>query len=121
MKKVLIIEDDEFLRGLIQKKLVSEGFEAISAADGEDGVKKAKENKPDLILLDLMLPNMDGYEVLGKVKNDSSISSTPVIILSNLAQPEDIQKGVKLGAADYVIKAQSTPEEIVEKVKTILK
>ncbi len=121
MKNILIIEDDEFLRGLIKKKLDSEGFEVVSAADGEEGVKKAKDAKPDLVLLDLILPNMDGYEVLSKIRDDKSISSTPVIILSNLGQQEDIEKATKLGASDYIIKAQSTPEEIVEKVKTTLK
>lgn len=120
-KNVLIIEDDEFLRGLINKKLTAEGFAMISAIDGEEGIKKAKEEKPDLILLDLVLPNVDGFEVLAKIKDDPVSSSIPVIILSNLSQKEDIDKGVKLGAVDYIIKAQFTPEEIVDKVKAILK
>ncbi len=121
MKNILIIEDDEFLRGLINKKLLAEGFNVISAVDGEEGIKKAKEQKPDLILLDLVLPNIDGFEVLEKVKADPDVSAVPVIILSNLSQKEDISKGIKLGAVDYIIKAQFTPEEIVEKVKNILK
>ena len=120
MKNILIIEDDEFLRGLINKKLLAEGFNVISAVDGEEGIKKAKEQKPDLILLDLVLPNIDGFEVLEKVKTDPDVSAVPVIILSNLSQKEDISKGIKLGAVDYIIKAQFTPEEIVEKVKNIL-
>ena len=120
-KNVLIIEDDEFLRGLINKKLTAEGFNMISAIDGEEGIKKAKEEKPDLILLDLVLPNVDGFEVLSKIKEDPVSSSIPVIILSNLSRKEDIDKGVKLGAVDYIIKAQFTPEEIVDKVKAILK
>jgi len=120
-KNILIVEDDEFLRGLINKKLASEGFGVISAIDGEDGIKKAKEDKPDLVLLDLVLPNIDGFEVLSKIREDASISKTPVIILSNLGQKEDIDKGMKFGATDYIIKAQFTPEEIVERVKNILK
>lgn len=120
-KNVLIIEDDEFLRGLINKKLTAEGFTMISAIDGEEGIKKAKEEKPDLILLDLVLPNVDGFEVLSKIKADPVSSLIPVIILSNLSQKEDIDKGAKLGAVDYIIKAQFTPEEIVDKVKAILK
>ena len=120
-KNVLIIEDDEFLRGLINKKLTAEGFNMISAIDGEEGIKKAKEEKPDLILLDLVLPNVDGFEVLSKIKEDPVSSSIPVTILSNLSRKEDIDKGVKLGAVDYIIKAQFTPEEIVDKVKAILK
>jgi len=121
MKNILIIEDDEFLRGLIGKKLSSEGYGIISSVDGEDGVKKAKEEKPDLILLDLVLPSIDGFEVLSKLKADPLASKIPVIILSNLSQRSDIDKGVKLGASDYIIKAQFTPEEIVEKVKAIIK
>jgi len=120
-KNILIVEDDEFLRGLINKKLASEGFSVMSAIDGEDGIKKAKEDKPDLVLLDLVLPNIDGFEVLSKIREDASISKTPVIILSNLGQKEDIDKGMKLGATDYIIKAQFTPEEIVERVKNVLK
>ena len=121
MKNILIIEDDEFLRSLIKKKLVSEGFDVTSAVDGEDGIKKTEEKKPDLILLDLILPGIDGFGVLTKLKENQSTSSIPIIILSNLSQKEDIDKGMKLGATDYIIKAQSTPEEIAEKVKAILK
>lgn len=121
MKNILIIEDDEFLRGLINKKLAAEYFNMLSAIDGEEGLKRAKEEKPDLILLDLVLPKIDGFEILSKLKEDPNTSSIPVIILSNLSQKEDIDKGIKLGAADYIIKAQFTPEEIVEKVKNILK
>lgn len=120
-KNILIIEDDEFLRGLINKKLATEGFNMISAIDGEDGIKKASEEKPDLILLDLVLPKTDGFEVLQKLKEDRVTSLIPIIILSNLSQKEDIDKGIKLGAVDYIIKAQFTPEEIVDKVKNILK
>lgn len=120
MKNILIIEDDEFLRGLISKKFVSESFNIISAIDGTDGIKKAQEEKPNLILLDLVLPNIDGFEVLTKLKGDSATSSIPIVILSNLGQKEDIDKGMKLGATDYIIKAQFTPEEIVEKIKAIL-
>ena len=93
----------------------------ISAIDGEEGIKKVLAEKPDLVLLDLILPNEDGFEVLSKIKADPKVSQIPIIILSNLSQKEDIDKGMKLGAADYIIKAQFTPEEIVEKVKNILK
>jgi DNA-binding response OmpR family regulator len=120
-KKILIIEDDEFLRQLISKKISSEGFEVSSAIDGTDGIEKVKNEMPDLILLDLLLPTTDGYEVLSKIKADKATSSIPVIILSNLGQQDEINKGMKLGAIDFLVKAQLTPEEIVEKVKTILK
>ena len=120
-KKILIIEDDEFLRQLISKKISSEGYEVSSAVDGTDGIEKVKSVMPDLILLDLLLPTTDGYEVLSKIKADKATSSIPVIILSNLGQQDEINKGMKLGAIDFLVKAQLTPEEIVTKVKTILK
>ncbi len=119
-KNILIIEDDEFLRGLISKKLLVEDFKISVAVDGGEAVKKIKEEKPDLILLDLILPVMDGFEVLAQIKKDSSINSIPVIILSNLGEKEDIDKGLELGAIDYLVKAQLTPEEIVAKIGSIL-
>ena len=120
-KKILIIEDDKFLRELMSQKLVKEGYDICEAIDGEEGAKKIKEEKPDLVLLDLILPGIDGFEVLTQMKNDSSISSIPVIILSNLGQKEDVERGLKLGAVDYLIKAHFTPGEIVEKIKIALK
>lgn len=120
-KKILIIEDDKFLRELIARKLTDEGFNALEAVDGEDGIKKTKEIQPDLILLDLILPSIDGFEVLSRVKEDASIASIPIIILSNLGQKEEVEKGLNLGAVDYLIKAHFTPGEIIEKIKNILK
>jgi DNA-binding response OmpR family regulator len=120
-QKILIVEDDKFLRELIARKLISENYEIIEAIDGEEGLKKVKEQKPDLILLDLILPGIDGFEVLTKMKEDPTLSSIPVIILSNLGQREDVEKGLKLGAVDYLVKAHFTPNEIVEKVKAALK
>lgn len=120
-KKILIIEDDKFLRELIVRKVASEGFDVSEAVDGEEGVKLIKEMKPELILLDLILPGIDGFEVLGKVKEDPSLAQIPVIILSNLGQKEDIERGLKLGAVDYLVKAHFTPGEIIEKIKSILK
>ena len=120
-KKILIIEDDKFLRELIARKLAKDEFEVSEAIDGEEGVKKIKEKKPDLILLDLILPGIDGFEVLSRMKEESTVASTPVIILSNLGQKEDIEKGLKMGAVDYLIKAHFTPGEIIEKIKNALK
>ncbi len=120
-KKILIIEDDKFLRELIAKKLTKEMYDTVEAVDGEEGIKTVKEEKPDLVLLDLILPGADGFEVLGKMKEDPALSQIPVIILSNLGQKEDIEKGLKLGAVDYMIKAHFTPQEIVDKIRTILK
>ena len=120
-KTVLIIEDDKFLRELITQKLIKEGYETSEAIDGEEGIKKIREERPNLILLDLILPGIDGFEVLSQMKEDSALSPIPVIILSNLGQKEDIERGLKLGAVDYLIKAHFTPGEIIEKVKNILK
>lgn len=119
-KKILIVEDDRFLRELMAKKLTAEGFDVKEAVDGEDGLKKAKEEKPNLILLDLILPGIDGFEVLSRIKEDPSLEIIPVIILSNLGQKEDVERGLKLGAADYLVKAKFTPSEIIEKVRKIL-
>jgi len=120
-KKILIIEDDKFLRELISQKLLKEGYDIAEAVDGEKGIKSVKDEKPDLILLDLILPGIDGFEVLTKIKKDSEIAEIPVIILSNLGQKDDIEKGLKIGAAGYLIKAHFTPGEIIDKIKEILK
>ena len=120
-KTILIIEDDKFLRELIVQKLVKEGFEISEAIDGTEGIKKIKVEKPALILLDLILPGIDGFEVLVKMKEDPLSASIPVIILSNLGQKEDVERGLKLGAVDYLIKAHFTPGEIITKIKSILK
>jgi len=120
-KKILVIEDDKFLRELISQKLIKEGYDIIEAIDGEKGIEAIKSEKPDLVLLDLILPEVDGFGVLAKVKEDASLSQIPIIILSNLGQKDDIEKGLKLGASDYLIKAHFTPNEIVEKIKIILK
>ncbi len=119
-KTILIVEDDKFLRELIVRKLVQEDFKVSEAVDGEEGIKKIKEEKPDLVLLDLILPGIDGFEVLARMKEASSLSSIPVIILSNLGQKDDVEKGLKMGAIDYLIKAHFTPGEIIEKVKAAL-
>jgi len=120
-KRILIIEDDRFLRELIGRKLSDEGFVIIEAVDGEQGIKKVKEKKPDLVLLDLILPSIDGFEVLSQIKKEESLKSIPIIILSNLGQKEEVEKGLKLGAVDYLIKAHFTPGEIIEKIKNNLK
>lgn len=119
--KLLIIEDDKFLRDLIGQKLLREGFKVYSASGGEEGLKLAMENRPDLILLDLVLPGMDGFEVLEKAKKDPKLSSIPILILSNLGQKEDVDRAIALGASDFMVKANYTPGEITEKIKTILK
>jgi len=120
-KKILIVEDDKFLRELMSQKLLKEGYDIRGAVDGEEGIKKIKEEKPDLILLDLILPGIDGFEVLTQMRGTPSMSSIPVIILSNIDQKEDMEKGLKLGAVDFLVKAYFTPGEIVDKIKSIIK
>src|SRR3989344_2704100 len=120
-KKILIIEDDTFFRGLISKKLLAEGFGVLQAAVGGGGLDQVKNEKPDLVILDLLLPTVHGFEVLSSMKADDSTNQIPVIILTNLGQEEDIAKGIKLGANDYLIKSQYNVEEIIEKIKNALK
>jgi len=121
MSKILVIEDDKFLRELMVRKLASEpGFEILSAIDGENGLKSMKEQKPEVVLLDLILPGIGGVDVLAKMKEDMALADIPVIILSNLGQQEDVDKGMQLGAVDFMIKAHFTPNEIVEKIRQVL-
>ena len=119
--KILVVEDDKFLRELITQKLAREGYDVKEAVDGEDGVVKVKEEKPDIILLDLILPGIDGFEVLAKIKEDPEVEHIPVIILSNLGQREDIERGLKLGAVDFLIKAHFTPREVIERIEKVIK
>ena len=118
-KKILVIEDDKFLLKIIKKKLSSEDYQLIQAMNGEEGLRAAREEKPDLILLDLVLPEMDGFEVLKKLKDNPTCSNIPVIILSNLGEKEKIDKGLKLGAADYLVKSDLNPGEIVKRIKSV--
>jgi len=121
MSKILIIEDDKYLRELMVRKLSSEkGLDISNAVDGESGLKTFEKEKPDLVLLDLILPGIDGFEVLTKMKENIELAAIPVIILSNLGQKSDVEKGMKLGASDYMVKAHFTPNEIVDKVKQVL-
>jgi DNA-binding response OmpR family regulator len=119
---VLIVEDDMFLSELLSTKLKKEGFTITTAADGENGLQKSVEVKPDIILLDLMLPTMSGFEVLEQLQShaDESVQNIPVLILSNFGQESKVKKGLELGAKDYLVKANFTTGEIVDKIKTTL-
>jgi len=120
MSKILTIEDDKFLRELIKRKLQEVGFEATSASNGEEGLALVKEEKPDLILLDLIMPDMDGFMTLKELQKDHLLASIPVIILSNLGQQDDIDKAKQLGAVDFLVKVHFTPNEIIDKINKIL-
>ncbi len=117
MKKILFIEDESALQKTFGDILKQEGYEMISALDGETGLKLARAEKPDLILLDLILPKIYGIEVLRKLKEDEITKEIPIVILTNLEEMKDIDKALELGAKSYLIKAQYTLEEVVEKIK----
>ncbi len=121
MKKILIIEDDSFLSEMYSTKLIQEGFETEIAINGKQGMDKIKNIKPDLILLDIVLPKMDGFEILESVKKDSKLKNIPIVLLTNLGQKNEIEKGLLLGADEYIIKAHFTPTAVVTKIKEILK
>ena len=118
---ILIIEDDEFLRSLTAKRLEKEGYGVEVGVDGESGVAVAEAKNPDLILLDLLLPGLDGFEVLKRVRANPALKTVPVIIFSNLGQKEDIERAKSLGADDFLIKANFTLDDVVVKIKTFLK
>lgn len=118
--KILVVEDDSFLAGMYVTKLGLEGFSVDLAADGREGLKKALEWKPDLILLDIILPIMDGFALLEELKRNPDAQRIPVILLTNLGAKADVERGLSLGAADYLIKAHFMPSEVVEKVKRLL-
>jgi DNA-binding response OmpR family regulator len=118
--KVLIVEDDHFLLSMYATKFEKEDFQVLSAEDGEKGLRLATQEGPDIILLDIILPKMDGFEVLKKLKSQKETKDTPVLLLTNLSQQDDSKKGLSLGADDYLVKAHFMPSEVVEKVKKYL-
>ena len=121
MKHILLVEDDPFLIDIYTTKLKKEKFSVEVAVDGEECLSKLKETMPDLLILDIVLPNVDGWEVLRKIKANPKLKTIPVVVLSNLGQKEEVEKGKKLGAAKYLIKAYYKPSEVIAEVKKILK
>jgi DNA-binding response OmpR family regulator len=115
--KILLVEDDKFLRTLLEKKLSNEGFEVISAIDGEEAVEKAVSERPNLILLDIILPKKSGFYVLEELNKDENLKKIPVFVISNLGQQEDIEKAQKLGVVNYFVKAGLSLEGLVDKIK----
>ena len=119
IKKIVLIEDDKLLRDTETQKLKEAGFEVYPAADGTTGIQLAAQTSPDLVLLDIILPDINGYEVLKRLKADPGLAQTPIVMLSSLEQPSDIQKAMDLGAADYIIKTHLTQDELVKKIKNM--
>lgn len=121
MKKVLIIEDEKALQRALNNRFEQEGFKVLSAADGETAIRMAQELHPDLILLDIIIPKKNGFEVMEELNKHSETSSIPVVVLSNLENTADIQKMMSLGAKAYLVKANYSLNEIVEMVKKFAK
>jgi len=115
-KKILIIEDEEILLNLLKNKLSEIGYEISTSVDGLEGLKAIKEVVPDLILLDIIMPKMGGFELMEKKQEDDSIKSIPIIIISNSGQPVELDRAKQLGAKDWLIKTEFDPQEVVEKV-----
>ena len=118
--KVLIVEDDVMLNKIYQTKLGIVGYKVFAAYDGEEGVKKMEEVVPNIVLLDLMLPKKNGFEVLETVKQNIKLNHIPIIILSNLGQGDDIERGKALGADDFLVKSNVKLEMVLEKVEQVL-
>lgn len=121
MTKILFIEDELSLQKTMTDFLKNEKYEVLNAYDGENGLAVAQKEKPDLILLDLIIPKMDGFSVLSALKNNTETSAIPVIVLTNLEGTKDVEQALELGATTYLVKANYTLEEVISKIKDSLK
>lgn len=121
MAKILLIDDDQAIITVFETALKKNGFEVVTAQDGKTGLEKAKSENPNLILLDQILPDMKGNDILKTLKQDSQTQTIPVAILSNFGQNELVQEAINLGAIDYILKYQIEPEDLVNKLKEVLK
>lgn len=119
-KRILIIEDDFFIRDLYVRQFTKEGFEVDTAENGNDGIVKAEDKKPQVILLDIMLPKVSGLEVLKKLKSNQATKSSQVVLLTNLSEDNTIKQGFELGAEGYLIKSAYTPEQVVKEVAKLM-
>ena len=119
-KKIIILEDDKFLLKAYEIKFKQSDFDVILATDGISGFELVEKEKPSLIILDLMLPRMNGFEFLKKIKSDEKLKNIPIIVVSNLGQKNDCEKAIKLGAKEFLIKTNYSLEEIIKKIKGYL-
>ncbi len=115
-KKILIIEDEKIMLELLQKKLTKEGYEVLVARDGKEGLEKMRKKNPNLILLDIIMPKMGGFEVMEEMNKDKKFKKIPVIVVSNSGQPVELDRAQKLGAKDWLIKTEFDPQEVLDKV-----
>ena len=120
-KHIFLVEDDQYLVDIYVTKLEKEGFKVDLARDGQKALDFLEKNKPDLLILDIIVPNVDGWEILRRIRKKEKFKNLPVIILSNLNQKREVMKGIDLGATKYLIKAHYTPSEILEEVRKMLK
>lgn len=120
-RSALVVEDDVLLVGLLERRFLEEGYRVIKATDAAEARRALTEYLPDVILLDMVLPGMDGFAFLAELKKNDAYRAIPVVIISNLGQREEIERGMASGAADYIVKANTSPREIVQKVAEILK
>jgi len=118
--KILLIEDDPFLLSMYATKFELEGFKIATADNGEKGLEMAGKENPDIILLDILMPKMNGFEVLEGLKADPKTKEVPVILLTNLNQKDEVERGMALGADDYLIKAHFMPSEVVGKIRKVI-
>ncbi|MEI8337593.1 MAG: response regulator [bacterium] len=120
MSKILIVEDEGFLVQALKDNLEAEGYKIDVAMNGEEAMEKANSHKPDLILLDLLMPKKDGFYVIEEVKKNTELKHIPIIVLSNIGGDTEIKKAIEMGADDYFVKSQHPIEEVIEKVKSAL-
>jgi DNA-binding response OmpR family regulator len=118
---VLFIEDDAFLTRIYSKALEDAGYEVILASTGEEGIKQAERNNPNIILLDIILPHAHGFEIMEHLKTNDKTANIPILVLTNLSGQEDVIEASRLGASAYMIKAHALPEEVVRKIASLLK
>jgi len=119
-KFVIIVEDDKFYGNIYKTKLAKAKFEAVVAGNGEEAIEMARKRKPDLILLDLVMPIKDGFQTLKELKADSNLKDVKVVVLSNLSQQEDVKKAKELGASDYLVKTNMSIKEVMDKIQKYL-
>ena len=119
-KYILIVEDDEFISDVYQRKLLLEGFEVALAKDGEEALRTIRERRPDLVLLDIMIPLKDGFQVLSDLRADAGLSDIRVVVMSNLSQGKDIAHAKELGALDYIVKSNIALPDMVQRIRKAL-